>query len=245
MGVLCRLRRPERVGARADPGTRRGTGRRRRAHRWRRWGRADSRAPRGLRSSCAFVHVRDAGEPLSLHRLPRDRTAPGPRWRPNVDRLEQHLRTVRRAGEGGRADDRGHLPHVRRAPEGDPRFVTPPRASLKLYFHPFSSFCQKVLVALYENDVPFEPHLVDLGDVASSREFKRIWPIGRFPVLRDEVRGRTIPESTPIIEYLAQHHPGRTQLVPVDADLAWETRRWDRFFDLYVNVPMQKIVTDR
>jgi len=117
--------------------------------------------------------------------------------------------------------------------------------SLELYFHPFASFCQKVLVALYENDVPFEPHVVDLGDEVSSAEFKRIWPIGKFPVLRDEARVRTIPESSMIIEYLARHYPGKTELVPEDVDLAWETRLRDRFYDLYVNVPMQKIVTDR
>jgi glutathione S-transferase len=117
--------------------------------------------------------------------------------------------------------------------------------SLALYFHPLSSFCQKVLVALYENDTPFEPHIVDLGSDASSADFKRIWPIGKFPVLRDNARDRTVPESSIIIEYLAQHHPGRTQLVPSDADLARQTRMRDRFFDLYVNVPMQKIVTDR
>ena len=117
--------------------------------------------------------------------------------------------------------------------------------SLELYFHPFASFCQKVLVALYENDVPFEPRVVDLGDEVSSAEFKRIWPIGKFPVLRDEARVRTIPESSMIIEYLARHYPGKTELIPEDADLAWETRLRDRFYDLYVNVPMQKIVTDR
>ena len=47
---------------------------------------------------------------------------------------------------------------------------------MRLYFHPFASFCQKVLVALYENDVPFEPHVVDLGDEASSAEFKSSSP---------------------------------------------------------------------
>ena len=117
--------------------------------------------------------------------------------------------------------------------------------SLALYFHPFASFCQKVLVALYENDVPFEPHVVDLGDEASSAAFKRVWPIGKFPVLRDDAKARTIPESSMIIEYLARHYPGKTPLVPEDADLAWETRLCDRFYDLYVSVPMQKIVTDR
>src|SRR5947208_7178714 len=71
------------------------------------------------------------------------------------------------------------------------------------------------------------------------------WPIGKFPVLCDEARARTIPESSMIIEYLARHYPGKTELIPEDADLAWETRLRARFYDLYVNVPMQKIVTDR
>jgi glutathione S-transferase len=116
---------------------------------------------------------------------------------------------------------------------------------LELYFHPLSSFCQKVLVALYENHTPFEGRIVDLGDPQSSAEFKKIWPIGKFPVLRDPAKDRTIPESTIIIEYLAANYPGRTELVPRDADLAWQTRLSDRFYDLNVNVPMQKIVGDR
>jgi glutathione S-transferase len=117
--------------------------------------------------------------------------------------------------------------------------------SLTLYFHPLSSFCQKVLIALYENGTPFEPHIVDLFNETSSAEFKKIWPIGKFPVLRDGAKDRTVPESSIIIEYLAQHYPGATQLVPADAELARQTRMHDRFFDLYVNVPMQKVVTDR
>ena len=117
--------------------------------------------------------------------------------------------------------------------------------SLKLYFHPLSSFCQKALVALYENDTPFEPLIVDLFDAKSSAALKAIWPIGRFPVLRDEANDRTVPESSIIIEYLDQHYPGRTQLVPTDAELARQMRLQDRFYDLYVNVPMQKVVTDK
>jgi len=117
--------------------------------------------------------------------------------------------------------------------------------TLELYFHPLSSFCQKVLTALYENDTPFEPVIVDLFNEESAAAFKKIWPIGRFPVLRDEARDRTVPESSIIIEYLAQHYPGKSKLVPADADLARQMRLRDRFFDLYVNVPMQKIVTDR
>ena len=117
--------------------------------------------------------------------------------------------------------------------------------SLTLYFHPLSSFCQKALVALYENDIPFTPNIVNLFDEASATAFKKIWPIGRFPVLRDDARDRTVPESSIIIEYLAQHYPGRTQLVPADGDAARQMRLRDRFFDLYVNVPVGKVVTDR
>jgi glutathione S-transferase len=117
--------------------------------------------------------------------------------------------------------------------------------SLTLYFHPLSSFCQKALIALYENDTPFAPHLVDLGDEASRAAFLKIWPIGKFPVLRDEARDRVIPESSIIIEYLAQHYPGRARLVPEDADVARQMRMRDRFYDLYVSEPMQKIVGDR
>jgi glutathione S-transferase len=117
--------------------------------------------------------------------------------------------------------------------------------SLHLYFHPFASFCQKVLIAFYENDIRFDPHVVDLGDEKSRVEFEAIWPIGKFPVLRDEAAGRTIPESSIIIEYLAQNYPGGTSLVPEDVELALLTRTWDRFYDHYVKLPMQKIVTDR
>jgi glutathione S-transferase len=117
--------------------------------------------------------------------------------------------------------------------------------SLELHFHPFAAFCQKVLIAFYENATPFVPRFVDLGDEKSSAAFKKIWPIGKMPVLRDEARDRTIPESSIIIEYLAQHYPGKVELVPSDPDLARQARMRDRFYDLYVAAPMQKIVIDR
>lgn len=117
--------------------------------------------------------------------------------------------------------------------------------SLELYFHPLSSFCHKALIALYENATPFEPHIVDLFDEASRSAFLKIWPMGRFPVLRNTARDWLIPESSIIIEYLDQHYPGKVRLVPADADLARQMRLRDRFFDLYLNVPMQKIVTDK
>lgn len=117
--------------------------------------------------------------------------------------------------------------------------------TLKLYYHPFASFCQKVLIALYENRVPFEGEIVDLGDAQSRAAFAAVWPLAKFPVLRDEARGLTIPESTTVIEYLAQHFPGPTALIPADPDVALQARIWDRFYDNYVQHPMQKIVGDR
>jgi glutathione S-transferase len=117
--------------------------------------------------------------------------------------------------------------------------------SLVLYYHPLASFCHKVLIALYENETPFEARIVDLADEASSGEMLAFWPVGKIPVLRDERRGRTVPETSIIIEYLALHHPGPFPLLPPDRDAALQVRLWDRFFDLYVSAPMQKIVTDR
>lgn len=117
--------------------------------------------------------------------------------------------------------------------------------SLTLHYHPLSSFCQKVLTALYENETPFTPYLVDLGDPSSSAAFKALWPIGKFPVLRDDARGRTVPESSIIIEYLSQHYPGPVELVSSDPDFARQQRFRDRFFDLYIMAPMQKVVGDR
>ena len=117
--------------------------------------------------------------------------------------------------------------------------------SLKLYFHPLASFCHKALIALYENATPFEPVLVDLGDEASSAAFRAIWPMAKMPVLCDEARDRTVAESTIVVEYLDAFYPGATRFVPADADRAWRTRMWDRFYDHYVQEPMQKIVTDR
>lgn len=117
--------------------------------------------------------------------------------------------------------------------------------SLMLHYHPLSSFCHKVLIAFYENEASFTPKMVDLGDPGQRAEFLGLWPIGKFPVLQDAVRDRMIPESTIIIEYIEQQHPGKRRLIPEDPEQARETRLRDRFFDLYVHEPMQKIVGDR
>jgi glutathione S-transferase len=117
--------------------------------------------------------------------------------------------------------------------------------SLTLHFHPLASYCHKVLTALYENETPFTANMVDLGNEAERAALLKLWPIGKFPVLRDDARDQTVPESTVIIEYLDRYYPGRTRFIPEDADRAREIRLRDRFYDLYVHEPMQKIVGDR
>jgi glutathione S-transferase len=115
---------------------------------------------------------------------------------------------------------------------------------LTLHYHPFSSYCQKVLVALYERAVPFERNIVDLGDPAQKAALEALWPMGKFPVLSDEARGITVPESSLIVAYLDRVHPGPPPLVPADPDSALQVHLWDRFFDHYVETPMQKAVAD-
>jgi glutathione S-transferase len=117
--------------------------------------------------------------------------------------------------------------------------------SLTLHFHPLSSFCHKVLIALYENDTAFTPKLVNLQDEGERAAFRALWPIGKFPVLQDSARDLVVPESSIIIEYLDQHYPGTMKFVPAQADLACDVRLSDRFFDLHIHLHIQKIVGDR
>ena len=114
--------------------------------------------------------------------------------------------------------------------------------TLQLYFHPFSSYCQKALVALYENATPFEPQRLDGPDSPASRRLAALWPMKRFPVLVDGER--TILEASCIVEYLGLHHPGPVRLIPEDPRAALEVRMMDRFFDNYVATPQQKVVFD-
>jgi glutathione S-transferase len=112
--------------------------------------------------------------------------------------------------------------------------------ALTLYAHPFSSYCQKVLIALYENASPFSLRVLDNADAA--REWEALWPLKRMPVLVDD--GRAIMEASIIIEHLALHHPGPVRLIPGDPEAALDARFMDRFFDNYVMTPMQRIVAD-
>jgi len=111
---------------------------------------------------------------------------------------------------------------------------------MKLYAHPFSSYCQKALIALYENRTPFEYRMLE--DEGAMVELTALWPMKRFPVLVDD--GRTIVETTSIIEHLAVHHPGPVELIPRDPAAAAEVRMMDRIFDNYVSTPQQKPVFD-
>jgi len=113
---------------------------------------------------------------------------------------------------------------------------------LELLAHPFSSYCQKVLTALYENATPFTFRLLGPDDPDTFAEFAAIWPIRRMPVLIDN--GRPVVESSVIIEHLGLYHAGPMRLIPADPDAALVVRMLDRFCDNYVMTPMQKIVGD-
>ena len=117
--------------------------------------------------------------------------------------------------------------------------------TLVFHGHPLSSYCWKVLIALYENGTPFEQKLVDLGDPDGRAAFAALWPIAKMPVLEDRARGEAVAETTIIIDYLDRHYPGPVRFLPEDPERARETRFWDRVYDLYVQGPMQRIVGDR
>ena len=114
-----------------------------------------------------------------------------------------------------------------------------------LYYHPLSSFCWKVLIALYEAEVEFEPRQVNLGDPGDRAAFEAVWPLAKFPVLRDHARGQTVPESSIIIDYLARTEPAAASLMPGDPELALQTRLIDRLMDAYIHVPFQQVVAER
>ena len=117
--------------------------------------------------------------------------------------------------------------------------------ALELHLHPLSSYCWKVLVALYERGTPFEPVMVNLGDPAERAAYLQLSPFGKIPALRDADRGVEVLETSVIIEYLDLHYPGAARMVPAAADQALEVRLWDRIFDFYVMNAFQPIVNDR
>lgn len=111
--------------------------------------------------------------------------------------------------------------------------------ALELFAHPFSSYCWKVLIPLYENATPFTYRSLEVPENAA--ELARHWPIGKFPLLVDE--GVAVFESSIIIEHLQRHHPGPVPLIP-EGDAALEVRMLDRIFDNHVMGQMQRVVND-
>ncbi|MDF1790319.1 MAG: glutathione S-transferase family protein [Thalassobaculaceae bacterium] len=111
---------------------------------------------------------------------------------------------------------------------------------LIVYGHAFSSYTQKVLLALYENATPFEFRGVGPDHPENSAEWLRLWPIRKFPVLVDG--DRTVAETSIIIEHLGLHHPGPVRFLPEDPQAALEVRFLDRFFDLHVMEAAQHAV---
>ncbi|RZL35380.1 MAG: glutathione S-transferase family protein [Rubrivivax sp.] len=115
--------------------------------------------------------------------------------------------------------------------------------ALTLHYHPLSSYCWKVLIALYENGTPFEARTVNLGDAAERARYAALWPTAKIPLLVDG--DRVVPETSIQIEYLDRHHPAAVRLLPDDAEAALEVRLWDRVFDLHVMTPMQRFIAQQ
>jgi glutathione S-transferase len=115
--------------------------------------------------------------------------------------------------------------------------------ALTLHYHPLSSYCHKVLIALDVLGIGVDKRLLNLQDPQERAAHLARWPTGKMPLLMDG--GRAVPETSIIIEYLQQRHArhGRT-LIPPEADAALEVRLWDRLFDLNVMTPMQALTAD-
>jgi glutathione S-transferase len=115
--------------------------------------------------------------------------------------------------------------------------------NLTLYSHPLSSYCWKVLIALYENGTPFEARMVNLGDLEAKAAFKTLWPTAKIPLL--EEGSEVIPETSIMIEYIEQRYPGKLRLIPQEPREQLNVRLWDRLFDLYVMAPMQRFIAQQ
>jgi len=111
--------------------------------------------------------------------------------------------------------------------------------SLEFFGHPFSSYTQKVLIALWADETPFNYRMIE--DPANMEELKRHSPYGLFPLLIDD--GRPVFESSTIIEHLHAHHRRSNDWIP-EGETGRRVRFLDRFFDLYVMGNMQRPVAD-
>jgi glutathione S-transferase len=115
--------------------------------------------------------------------------------------------------------------------------------TLILHYHPLSSYCHKVLIALDILEIDVDKQVVNPGDAAERATLLALWPTGKIPLLVDA--GRPVPETSLMIEHLQRHHArGGCTLLPADPDEALQVRLWDRIFDLYVMTPMQVHTAD-
>ncbi|WP_255989392.1 glutathione S-transferase family protein [Chitinolyticbacter albus] len=112
---------------------------------------------------------------------------------------------------------------------------------LVLYGHPFSSYTQKALIALYENATPFEFRCLGPDTPEHAADWLQRWPLRKFPLLVDG--NRSIVETSIIIEYLQLAHAGPARLLPMEPMAALDVRFLDRFFDLHVMSPVQQAVS--
>ena len=114
--------------------------------------------------------------------------------------------------------------------------------TLQLFGHPFSSYTMKALIALYENQTPFDFRMLGPDYPENAAELARRWPIAKFPLLVD---GETVIfETSAIIEHLAAFHAGPVTMIPTDPKAAVPIRMLDRVFDNHVMRPMQAIVEE-
>ena len=104
-------------------------------------------------------------------------------------------------------------------------------SELQLFAHPFSSYCQKVLIALWVDETPFEYRLLDDEHPENIEELERHWPFRLFPLLLD--LGKPVVETSCIIEHLQARKPGGNEWIP-DGETGRHVRFLDRFFDLHV-----------
>ncbi len=112
---------------------------------------------------------------------------------------------------------------------------------MKLYYYPLSTYCQKVLIALYEKSVGFTPELVSLMNDTERDAYRKIYPLGKIPLLvLDD--GHWVPESSIIVEYLDTHFTDGPKLIPDELDLSRQVRFKDRMYDLYLNDSVATLV---
>ena len=111
---------------------------------------------------------------------------------------------------------------------------------LEFFGHPFSSYTQKVVIALWADGTDFNYRMIE--DPENMKELKQHSPFGLFPILIDD--GQPVLESSTIIEHLHAYHRGPNDWIP-EGETGRRVRFLDRFFDLYVMNNLQKPVADK